>query len=59
MDALGGLFAAGLASYLVYYHTSADASDTGFSLNMAVTFSGIIIWVSYALGYNPRLLTSE
>ncbi|EUC62287.1 P-loop nucleoside triphosphate hydrolase, partial [Rhizoctonia solani AG-3 Rhs1AP] len=44
MDALGGLFAAGLASYLVYYHTSADASNTGFSLNMAVTFSGIIIW---------------
>ncbi|KAJ1309716.1 hypothetical protein OPQ81_006481 [Rhizoctonia solani] len=44
MDALGGLFAAGLAAYLVYYRTSVDASDTGFSLNMAVTFSGSIIW---------------
>ncbi|KAF8744087.1 P-loop containing nucleoside triphosphate hydrolase protein, partial [Rhizoctonia solani] len=44
MDALGGLFAAGLASYLVYYRTSVDASDTGFSLNMAVAFSGGIIW---------------
>jgi hypothetical protein len=46
MDALGGLFAAGLASYLVFYRTSVDASDTGFSLNMAVAFSGGIIWVS-------------
>ncbi|KAG8684445.1 hypothetical protein FRC11_012098, partial [Ceratobasidium sp. 423] len=44
MDALGGLFAAGLAAYLVYYHTSVDASDTGFSLNMAVAFSGGILW---------------
>ncbi|CAE6479744.1 unnamed protein product [Rhizoctonia solani] len=44
MDALGGLFAAGLASYLVYYRTSVNASDTGFSLNMAVAFSGGIIW---------------
>ncbi|CEL51761.1 ATP-binding cassette transporter abc4 OS=Schizosaccharomyces pombe (strain 972 / ATCC 24843) GN=abc4 PE=3 SV=1 [Rhizoctonia solani AG-1 IB] len=44
MDALGGLFAAGLASYLVFYRTSVDASDTGFSLNMAVAFSGGIIW---------------
>ncbi|KAH7340935.1 hypothetical protein B0J17DRAFT_612426 [Rhizoctonia solani] len=44
MDALGGLFAAGLATYLVYYQTSVDASDTGFSLNMAVAFSGSIIW---------------
>ncbi|ELU44869.1 ATP-binding cassette transporter [Rhizoctonia solani AG-1 IA] len=47
MDALGGLFAAGLASYLVYYRTSVNASDTGFSLNMAVAFSGGIIWVSH------------
>jgi hypothetical protein len=45
MDALGGLFAAGLAAYLVFYKTSVDASDTGFSLNMAIGFSGGIIWV--------------
>ncbi|CAE6498063.1 unnamed protein product, partial [Rhizoctonia solani] len=44
MDVLGGLFAAGLAAYMVYYQSSVDASDTGFSLNMAVAFSGGIIW---------------
>ncbi|KAH7340934.1 hypothetical protein B0J17DRAFT_716110 [Rhizoctonia solani] len=44
MDTLGGLFAAGLAAYMVYYRSSVDASDTGFSLNMAVAFSGGIIW---------------
>ncbi|KAJ1309694.1 hypothetical protein OPQ81_006459 [Rhizoctonia solani] len=44
MDALGGLFAAGLAAYMMYYRKAVDASDTGFSLNMAVAFSGGIIW---------------
>ncbi|KEP49369.1 ABC transporter [Rhizoctonia solani 123E] len=44
MDAIGGLFAAGLAAYMVYYRTSIDASNTGFSLNMAIGFSGGIIW---------------
>ncbi|CAE6444373.1 unnamed protein product, partial [Rhizoctonia solani] len=44
MEALGGLFASGLAAYMVYYRTSVDASDTGFSLSMAVAFSGGIIW---------------
>ncbi|QRW27528.1 ABC transporter transmembrane region [Rhizoctonia solani] len=43
-DALGGLFASALATYLVYYQVSVDASDTGFSLSMAVAFSGGIIW---------------
>ncbi|CCO37550.1 ATP-binding cassette transporter abc4 Short=ABC transporter abc4 [Rhizoctonia solani AG-1 IB] len=46
MDALGGLFASGLAAYMVYYRASVDASDTGFLLNMAVGFSSGIIWVS-------------
>ena len=58
MDALGGLFAAGLAAYMVYYRTSVDASDTGFSLTMAVTFSGGIIWVSHSIkkenGFNEK-----
>ncbi|KAG9103574.1 hypothetical protein FRC06_009826 [Ceratobasidium sp. 370] len=44
MDALGGTFAAGLAAYLVYARTSVNASDTGFSLTMAVAFSGGILW---------------
>ncbi|QRW00058.1 ABC transporter transmembrane region [Ceratobasidium sp. AG-Ba] len=44
MDALGGAFAAGLAAYMVYARAKSDASDTGFSLTMAVAFSGGIIW---------------
>ncbi|KAF8593428.1 hypothetical protein BDV93DRAFT_235990 [Ceratobasidium sp. AG-I] len=44
MDALGGAFAAGLAAYLAYANTASDASDTGFSLSMAVSFSGGILW---------------
>ncbi|KAG8740686.1 hypothetical protein FRC12_015909 [Ceratobasidium sp. 428] len=46
MDTLGGAFLAGLASYLVYVHSSASASLTGFSLTIAVTFSSLILmWV--------------
>ncbi|KAI0918391.1 hypothetical protein AcV5_002391 [Taiwanofungus camphoratus] len=45
IDALGGMFATGLAAYLLYGRTY-DASIVGFSLNMAVGFSGLIIyWV--------------
>jgi ABC-type multidrug transport system fused ATPase/permease subunit len=61
VDALGGLFAAGLAAvglvastsclsfdmifqYLVYGRPDENASDTGFSITMAVTFSGMILW---------------
>ena len=46
IDALGAAFASALAAWLVYGPGSAtaDASKTGFSLNMAVTFSGIILW---------------
>jgi hypothetical protein len=35
---MGGLFAAGLACYLVYGPSSGNASNTGFSLNQACTF---------------------
>ncbi|KZS93246.1 P-loop containing nucleoside triphosphate hydrolase protein [Sistotremastrum niveocremeum HHB9708] len=42
-DSLGAVFSAGLAAYLVYC-TDSDASSTGFSLNMAVGFSGLILW---------------
>ncbi|QRW00087.1 ABC transporter transmembrane region [Ceratobasidium sp. AG-Ba] len=45
MDMLGALFAGCLAAYLVYGGSSTtDASDTGFSLNMAIALSGGILW---------------
>ncbi|EJD51854.1 hypothetical protein AURDEDRAFT_82731 [Auricularia subglabra TFB-10046 SS5] len=44
VNALGGLFAAGLAAYLVYGPKTTDASRTGFSLVMAVAFSSTIWW---------------
>ncbi|KAI3622081.1 atp-binding cassette transporter [Moniliophthora roreri] len=42
-DLLGALFASSLAAYLVYFHGQ-TASNTGFSLNMAVGFSAHILW---------------
>ncbi|KAL5534538.1 hypothetical protein ACEPAG_1001 [Sanghuangporus baumii] len=44
IDTLGAVFAAGLAGYLVYGHQMGSASNTGFSLNMAVAFSSMILW---------------
>ncbi|KIY70079.1 P-loop containing nucleoside triphosphate hydrolase protein [Cylindrobasidium torrendii FP15055 ss-10] len=44
VDALGGLFAAALAAYLVYVIGAEQASSTGFQLNMAIGFSGLILW---------------
>jgi predicted signal transduction protein with EAL and GGDEF domain len=35
IDALGGIFSAGLAAYLVYAHNIPTAANTGFSLNQA------------------------
>ncbi|KAI9059804.1 multidrug resistance-associated ABC transporter [Trametes sanguinea] len=43
IESLGALFAACLAAYLVY-GSHARAASTGFSLNMAVGFAGIILW---------------
>ncbi|TFK30740.1 ATP-binding cassette transporter [Coprinopsis marcescibilis] len=43
VDALGGLFTAALAGYLIYFQGH-SASNTGFSLNMAVGFSSMILW---------------
>ncbi|KAI4523406.1 P-loop containing nucleoside triphosphate hydrolase protein, partial [Schizophyllum commune] len=48
MDGLGAVFSTLLAIYLVYFANTSDigASSTGFSLNMAVGFSGMILfWV--------------
>ncbi|KAH9166021.1 hypothetical protein EDB89DRAFT_2115943 [Lactarius sanguifluus] len=45
IDFLGGLFAAGLAAYLIYVPNERSLpSDTGFSLTMAIGFSGMILW---------------
>ncbi|CCM01863.1 uncharacterized protein FIBRA_03934 [Fibroporia radiculosa] len=43
IDLLGAMFSSSLAAYLVYGGTS--ASDTGFTLNMAVGFSNLILYV--------------
>ncbi|TDL28857.1 P-loop containing nucleoside triphosphate hydrolase protein [Rickenella mellea] len=44
IDALGGLFAAALAAWLIYRQDLSKASNIGFSLNMAVGFSSMILW---------------
>ncbi|KAH7930564.1 hypothetical protein BV22DRAFT_1124835 [Leucogyrophana mollusca] len=44
IDAAGALFSSGLAAYLVYGRGAAQASNIGFSLNMAVGFSSMILW---------------
>ncbi|KAJ7625348.1 hypothetical protein DFH06DRAFT_1273238 [Mycena polygramma] len=43
IDVLGGLFAASLAYYLIYFQSHTPA-NIGFSLNMAIGFSGMILW---------------
>ncbi|KAI0793372.1 hypothetical protein C8Q75DRAFT_749936 [Abortiporus biennis] len=43
IESLGGVFASGLAAYLVYAG-GVTASNTGFSLTMAVGFSSMILW---------------
>ncbi|KAF7298774.1 ATP-binding cassette transporter [Mycena indigotica] len=44
VDILGALFSAGLAAYLVYIKP-ASAGDAGFLINMAVTFTQMLLWV--------------
>ncbi|KAH8120523.1 hypothetical protein DFH11DRAFT_1560461 [Phellopilus nigrolimitatus] len=44
IDTLGAIFTAGLAAYLVYGNRLGLASNAGFSLNMAVAFSSLILW---------------
>jgi hypothetical protein len=50
IDAIGALFSSGLAAYLVYgtgvlhHHRPGSAAAIGFSLNMAVGFSSMILW---------------
>ena len=48
VDAVGTIFSSALAIYLVYgtgaIHKPGSAADVGFSLNMAVGFSTMILW---------------
>ncbi|KAE9397830.1 P-loop containing nucleoside triphosphate hydrolase protein [Gymnopus androsaceus JB14] len=44
LDLFGNIFSASLAAYLVYI-SHGQASDTGFSLNMAVMFSQQILYI--------------
>ncbi|KAF9466481.1 hypothetical protein BDZ94DRAFT_1280783 [Collybia nuda] len=47
VDTIGAIFTASLAAYLVYFQNH-TASNTGFSLNMAVAFSGMVLyWVQF------------
>ncbi|KIK69543.1 hypothetical protein GYMLUDRAFT_236056 [Collybiopsis luxurians FD-317 M1] len=47
-ETLAGLFCASLAGYLVYF-TNSSASDIGFLLNLAVAFSGSLVWYLIAV----------
>ena len=47
VDVLGGLFAASLATYMVYFKRE-QASVTGFSLNMASTSFHLVYGVTYS-----------
>ncbi|KAH7913221.1 hypothetical protein BJ138DRAFT_1059515 [Hygrophoropsis aurantiaca] len=44
LDMISALFTSGLAAYLVYGGVLSNASNIGFSLNMAVGFSAEILW---------------
>ncbi|KAJ7697209.1 P-loop containing nucleoside triphosphate hydrolase protein [Mycena rosella] len=44
IDLLGTIFSAGLATYLVYIKPT-SAGDSGFLINMAVTFTTMLLWV--------------
>ncbi|KAJ6587825.1 P-loop containing nucleoside triphosphate hydrolase protein [Mycena sp. CBHHK59/15] len=44
VDLLGSIFSAALATYIVYIKQS-TAGDAGFLINMAVTFTSLLLWV--------------
>ncbi|CAA7266127.1 unnamed protein product [Cyclocybe aegerita] len=47
LDILGSIFTSALAAYMVYFQ-SQSALNTGFSLNMLIAFSGMILyWVMF------------
>jgi len=47
VEAIGSIFAAGIAAYLVYGYGGTSASNTGFAMNMAVGFCELIRWWIY------------
>lgn len=64
IDAIGGLFAAGLGAYLIYGPRLSTAGDTGFTLTMArvATADGAVLLTSSLqavefsgmVGFSPR-----
>ncbi|KAJ7486164.1 hypothetical protein B0H11DRAFT_2157316 [Mycena galericulata] len=48
VDMLGSLFSAALAAYLVYIRPT-SAGDSGFLINMAVTFTTWLLWILSSL----------
>ncbi|KAF8446359.1 P-loop containing nucleoside triphosphate hydrolase protein, partial [Boletus edulis BED1] len=50
LETLGASFTAALAAYLMYGNHNINPSNVGFSLNMAVNFSGLILW--WIIQYN-------
>ena len=56
IDALGAIFTAALASYLLI-RRSLNAANIGFSLSMALDFCSIILWL--VRGYNELEVQSN
>ncbi|KAJ7213835.1 hypothetical protein GGX14DRAFT_444201 [Mycena pura] len=57
VDMLGSMFSAGLATYLLYI-TRATAADAGFLMNMAVTFTRMLLWIVISLNeFEVQVLT--
>ncbi|KAJ7704723.1 hypothetical protein B0H14DRAFT_3903574 [Mycena olivaceomarginata] len=59
IDLMGAIFSAGLATYLVYIK-HASAGDTGFLLNMAITFTSLLLWiVRYINDFEVKAISLE
>ncbi|KAF8446361.1 hypothetical protein L210DRAFT_3642588 [Boletus edulis BED1] len=57
LEALGASFTAALAAYLMYGNHNINPSNVGFSLNMAVNFSGLILW--WIIKYNDTEINAN
>ncbi|KAF8139844.1 hypothetical protein EV363DRAFT_1444330 [Boletus edulis] len=57
LEALGASFTAALAAYLMYGNHNINPSNVGFSLNMTVNFSGLILW--WIIKYNDTEINAN
>ncbi|KAG6371568.1 ABC transporter type 1, transmembrane domain-containing protein [Boletus reticuloceps] len=57
LEALGASFTAALAAYLMYGNHNINPSNVGFSLNMAVFFSGLVLW--WIIKYNDTEINAN